>query len=391
MPDAYLRSYSMQWFLLTLMYTFGLGVVSFDDKAIRLIELMPATKNNKERASNIVKGIKTSGETNTYEGLLVGLQMAYEGGRRACVMLFTDGNPNVGVTEPDDIIQKIIAETNALKERSPTSQVDLHTFGIFDYQDRQDFLLNLAENVGEGNYHNVDNRTDLATAFAYVVSTAINQIAEAIQITILPSSDRVQIEDALTQFRQIREEDQLIIKIPTLADQQSRHIPLKLIVLPTKEKANYEELLRVEITYKNVITQSEEKCDEYLYVARTHHWNEENPDVMEQHNRVNVAKKMKRALKYVKEDNRYDTIEELKEAEDIIQQSITKDSSLSMCMRNELAQLILMAKNNLKTAKMPLEESLKSHWHEKGVWSSCYLTRKEETMITVVKRNTTID
>ena len=373
------------------MYIFGLGVVSFDDKASRIIELTPATKKDKELAGDIIKGIKTSGETNTYDGLLTGLQMAYEGGRRACVMLFTDGNPTVGVTEPRDIVRKILDEKNALSARSPKSHVDLHTFGIFGYKDRQGFLLNLAKSVGEGSYHKVDNRTDLATAFAYVVSNAINQVAEAIKITITPSPDRVEIKHAMTKFWQQEKPDSLIIIIPTLADQQSRHIPLEITMRPITEKTNYEELFRVDMTYKNVITQSEEKCDEYLYVARTNEWDEINLDVIEQHNRVKVAKKLKQVLKYVNEDNRNYALKELEKAKRIIEKSITKDSSLSICIQNELAKLILMVQGNLETAKMPLEESLKSHWHEKGGWSSCYLTRKEDTMITVVKSTSTTD
>ncbi len=190
----------------------------------------------------------------------------------------------------------------------------------------------------------------------------------------------------MTKFRQIEEGDSLIIKIPTLADEQSRHIPLKLSVPPRKEKANYEELFSVNMTYKNVITQSDETYDEYLYVARTRHWKEENLDVIEHHNRVKVAKKLQRVLKYVKEPDRDSALEELKEAEDVIEESITKNSSLSVCIRNELAKLTLMVKDNLDTARKPLEQSLKSHWDEKGGSSSCYLTRKEDTMITVVKQ-----
>jgi sulfur relay (sulfurtransferase) DsrC/TusE family protein len=160
---------------------------------------------------------------------------------------------------------------------------------------------------------------------------------------------------------------------------------------PITEKTNYEELFRVDMTYKNVITQSEEKCDEYLYVARTNEWDEINLDVIEQHNRVKVAKKLKQVLKYVNEDNRNYALKELEKAKRIIEKSITKDSSLSICIQNELAKLILMVQGNLETAKMPLEESLKSHWHEKGGWSSCYLTRKEDTMITVVKSTSITD
>ena len=362
----------------------------FNDKANHLIKLEPATEQNKKNWCSVVDAIKTSGsETNTYAGLSSGLKMAIEGGRRTCVMLFTDGNPSVGkFVEPDVIVEKIAEEKMMLKAGSPKSQVDFHTFGISVYQDCQDFLINLADNIG--NYHKVDNDTDLETAFAYVVSNAINQVAEAIQVTISPSPpDRVQIKEIMTKFKQAEKEDSWIIKVPTLADLQSRHILLELIVPPRKEKINYEELIRVEITYKNVITQMQEKREEYLYVARTPHWGNKNLDVIEQHNRVKVAFQLERSLKYVQKENRDDALEKLNEAEDIIDELVTKGRSLSMCIKNELAKLKQMAKNNLDTVRVPLEESLRSHWDEKGGWSSCYLTRKENTMITVVRSNIT--
>lgn len=336
---------------------------------------------------NIVSQIEANGDTNTYEGLLAGLRMAYEEGRRACVMLFTDGNPSAGsFQDPDDIVRKIVAETKLLKSSSTTNaQVDLHTFGISVYPEYQEFLLKLAESVGDGSYQKVDTTTDLPAAFATVVSNAMNQIAESIEVTITPSSDRVRIINGMTNFMQVKEADSLIIKIPNLADQQSRHIPLELTLLPTSEATNYEEVLGVKLTYKNLITKVVETCDEYLYVARTREWKGVNLDVIEQRNRAEVAEKLNRTLEFVREDNRDHALQELNEAAAIIVGSETKSRSrLSLCIQNELAKLTAIVDKNLKTAELPLKESLKSHWHEKGGLSSCYCTHKEDTMITLV-------
>ena len=366
-----------------------LGIVGFNDKANHIITLASATKQKKKDWYSVVDAIKTSGGRNTYDGILSGLKMAFEGGRRACVMLFTDGDPSAGqFKEPDIIVQKIAQEKLVLKAGSPKSQVDFHTFGISAYQHCQDFLIKLVDNIG--NYHKVNSDTDLETAFTFVVSDAINQVAEAIQVTISPSSpDRVEIIEAMTKLRNIKDGDSLTVEVPTLAIEQSRHIILKLTVPPSKVKINYEELIRVEITYKNVITEKREEGDEYLYVARTPHWDKENLDVIGQRNRVEVALKLESILKYINEENRDDALNQLKDAQDIIDESATKEHSLSMCIKNELAKLKQMIETNLDTVKRPLNESLRSHWDEKEGWSSCYLTRKENTMITVVRSNIT--
>ena len=335
---------------------------------------------------NVVSQIEANGYTNTYEGLLAGLRMAYEERRRSCVMLFTDGNPSAGPFQnPDDIVRKIVAETKSLKSSSTTNaQVDLHTFGISVYPDCQDFLINLAESVGDGSYQKVDTTTDLPGAFASVVSNALNQIAESIEITITPSSNRVRIINSITNFIQMKEGDSLIIKIPNLADQRSRHIPLELSMPPASEATDYDEVLGVKLTYKNLITKGVETCEEYLYVARTREWNEVNFDVTEQRNRAEIAEKLNRTLEYVRKENPDDALRELNEAVGIIEESETRNRSLSLCMQNELAKLTAIVGKNLQPAELPLKESLKSHRHEKGGLLSCYRTRKENTMITLV-------
>ena len=197
-------------------------MVTFDSKASRLFELKEATGENKDRAIEIILTIQPSGETNTYEGLSAGMKMAYEGGRRACVLLFTDGDPSVGkYRQTDEIVREILKETKTLKERSPTSQVDLHTFGVFGYEDG-DFLLKLARSFGEGEYHKVDEGTELAKAFAHVVSNAIHKIADDIELSISPSNG-VRIQEAMTNVRTIYEADTLIMRIPSMADQQVQY------------------------------------------------------------------------------------------------------------------------------------------------------------------------
>ena len=359
--------------------------MSFNTKARRLFELAAVTEKNKEGAMNIVSQIEAVGDTNTYEGLLVGLRMAYEEGRRACVMLFTDGYPNAGsFQDMDDIVRNIITETRLLKRFSTTNaQVDLHTFGISVYPECQDFLFKLAESVGDGSYQKVDSTTDLSAAFASVVFNAITQIGESIEITITPSSDRVRIINGVTNFVQVKEAESLIIKIPNLADQQSRHIPLELTMLPTNKATNYEEVLGVKLTYKNLITKSVEMCEEYLYTARTREWSEVNLDVIEQRNRAKVAEKLNRTLEYVRVENPDDALREVNESLSIIERSETRNRSLSLCIQSELVKLMAMV-HNLNAVELPLKESLKSHWHEEGGLSLCYRAHKENTMITLV-------
>ena len=55
-----------------------------------------------------------------------------------------------------------------------------------------------------------------------------------------------------------------------------------------------------------------------------------------------------------------------------------------MCLKEDLQQLMDEVKDgDLNTAKKSLQDSLTSHGQEKGGRGSCYVTRKEDKLITL--------
>ena len=58
--------------------------------------------------------------------------------------------------------------------------------------------------------------------------------------------------------------------------------------------------------------------------------------------------------------------------------------TLSVCLKEDLEQLMQEAsEGDLNTAKKSLQDSLTSHWQEKGGRNSCYVTRKEDKIISI--------
>ena len=232
------------------------GIVTYATNVFRNLELESCTTGNKNRARNIVNNFRTMGSTNLYGGLLNGLQMAYHGGRRSRVLLFTDGHANDGAwVVKDDIIREIVRETTALRSRTQ-AQVTLSTFGYLGEHDEL-LLKELATNVGGGTYNFLNENTALASTFAKVLGDAIHTIAEKIELSITPL-DNVQIVEAITNFQSRQESEKLIFEIPSAADQQSRHILLRLTVPPTSEPSIHAGLYRVELAYTNTLTEREE-------------------------------------------------------------------------------------------------------------------------------------
>ena len=182
--------------------------------------------------------------------------MAYNGQRRSRVLLFTDGEANDGKwIENGDIIREINRKKIALGSVTQ-AQVTLSTFGYLDNHN-QDLLQNLATTIGGGSYNFVNENTEMARSIAMVLGDAIHTVAENIKLTIAPLDD-VQIIEAITHFQSRKESEKFIFEIPNTADQQSRHILLRLAVPPAASPSVHAGVYRVELTYTNTLTEREE-------------------------------------------------------------------------------------------------------------------------------------
>lgn len=368
-----------------------LGIVSYDTHVHHNFPLVGCTEENKVMARPVITNMYAKGGTNLYGGLSEGLQMAYHGGRRSRVLLFTDGYANDGWwTDADDIIREIVKETAALKSYT-SEQVQLSTFGYLGSHD--EFLLQqLATSVGGGTYNYLHENEVLAQKFAAVLSDAINIVAEKILLTVTPLNG-VRILKAITDVsftenseNSVENSGNWAFEIPSTADQQSRHILLQLAVPSSKEVKLHDALFRVELFYMNTITEREEGSEEYLFVARTQVLDGEtrSRDVDEQLNRVFVAEMIRKALEYLKQGNTQEALDRLREADRFVLNSISKEHTLSLCLRHDLDILIREAEyGDLNNAKKSFQDSLTSHWEEKGGKSLCYVTRKENKLISI--------
>ena len=354
------------------------------------MKLTSCTEKNKEVAQNIVTGLTTMCcYTNIYDALLAGLKMAYQGRKRSRVLLFTDGLANIGTFyEKDDIIENIRREVASLSSGT-NDKTTLSTFGYLGGHD--EYLLNeLAKIVGGGTYNFLNEDTDLKK-FGFVLGDAIYTVAEKIRLSITPE-DGVLINEAITIFPSRKEKEMLSFEIPSTADQQSRHILLKLTVPPTQEQVDHQALFHVTLSYKNAITNREEGSEEFLFVARTEHVDPatKSRDVDEQLNRVYAINQIQQALEALKINaDTEKSAQLLIEAYQKIKGSNSADTTLSVCLGEDLDELIFEVESgDLNMAKKSLQDSLTSHLQEKGGRKSCYVTRKEDTLVSVITRKT---
>lgn len=112
--------------------TFSTDVKKFSDK------IEPASKNNKEKAEVFIDKLKALGGTNIHDALLAALNDEAKKGSLHVIVFITDGQPTIGITNPDDIISSFKKQNN--------ENVRIFTFGV-GYDVNTKLLDSLAEHT----------------------------------------------------------------------------------------------------------------------------------------------------------------------------------------------------------------------------------------------------
>jgi len=167
-----------------------ISMVIFDDRIDVLIKNQPVTA--KEQLKSVLDRINARGSTALHEGWVKGgmevsSSLIHDGINR--VLLITDGQANVGVVNPDEIV----SQARGLNTRG----VSTSTIGIGD-DFNEELLLPMAESAG-GNAWHAQSPADLRRIFEVELKGLVSQFADAVSLGIIPA-DGVRIIDVLNEF-----------------------------------------------------------------------------------------------------------------------------------------------------------------------------------------------
>ena len=167
-----------------------LSVVIFDEHIDLLFPSEPVV--NKESMKDLISRVEARGSTALHEawvrgGLTVSENLLDTGINR--VVLITDGQANVGLTNPDEIVSQAMG----LFRRG----VSTSTIGIGgDFN--ESLLLPMAESAG-GNAWHVVEAEDMQRIFQTELEGLISQFAHSVSLGMIPA-DGVVISDLLNDF-----------------------------------------------------------------------------------------------------------------------------------------------------------------------------------------------
>ncbi len=169
-----------------------LSVVVYDDKVDTIFE--PQLVKNKDIIYTVLSKIRAGGCTNLSGGWLRGcehVQTHHAANKINRVLLLTDGQANVGITD-----SKVLIKT--AQQKSQENHVSTTTLG-FRERFNEDLLMGMAKQ-GNGNFYFIQNPEDLVSVFQIELESISSLIAQDLTTTLVPH-ETVKIEEILNSYR----------------------------------------------------------------------------------------------------------------------------------------------------------------------------------------------
>jgi Ca-activated chloride channel family protein len=258
-----------------LLPTDRLSVVIFDEDVEVLIPSQ--TAENKAALKEQLAHIHARGSTALHEawvrgGIQVSEHLADAGVNR--VLLITDGQANVGLTNSDEIVTQSL---NLHRRGVSTSTVGIGT----DFN--EDLLLPMAESGG-GNAWHVEHADDMGRIFSVELEGLIAQVGHTVTLSLVPT-DGARLVDLLNDF-ELNETGRY--KLPNLQAGQPLEVVAQVRV-PAREAGARLRLLDLKLGYTPQEAKSAEVVRQFLEVEFAP---EEEAEALPQHASVVKAVQM---------------------------------------------------------------------------------------------------
>jgi len=154
-----------------------LGLIVFNDSATTVMGFTRMTDIGRRYAQKVIDGLEAEGQTNIWDALRSAIDLVTTKSGfycpNACILLFTDGEPNVN--PPRGIMRSL----NNLK-KTVSLAFSIHTFG-YGYQLDSELLLDIAT-TGFGSYNYIPDSSMLGTIFVNFVSNALATAARNVYL-----------------------------------------------------------------------------------------------------------------------------------------------------------------------------------------------------------------
>lgn len=219
-----------------------LSVVVYDDKVDTL--LAPQNVTNKDAIRALLRRISAGGTTNLSGGWLAGCEHAqsrHTGETISRVLLLTDGQANVGVTDP-----KVLIKT--ARQKSDDGVVTT-TLG-FGSHFNEDLLIGMAQAAG-GNFYFIQSPDDAADVFRIEVESLASVVGQNLTATVT-AQPGARLGGLLSSYRSETRDGALVVSLGDLYDGEDKRLAFE-VALDAQAAPGALDLVRVSYAYQAVV------------------------------------------------------------------------------------------------------------------------------------------
>ena len=247
---SYLKQ-SLNIFVDQLMPSDILSIVAYDDET--QVVLSPQPVGDGEQVRRVIASLAPGGATNLHAGLMEGYRLVMENFSQEAnnrVILFTDGNANRGVTDPDQIAADSLAYNS--------EGIFLSTIGLgLDFND--ELLSKLAEQ-GKGNYYFVTDAEEMERIFKEEAKGLVQTVAKKVWLTLQLGAG-VQVQRVYGYEYDLKE-GVLRVQFDDAGAESTQILMIKVLV-PGGEGAE-QTFARASLTYEDVFSLENVELEQLL-------------------------------------------------------------------------------------------------------------------------------
>ena len=221
-----------------------LSIVVYDDHVDTV--LPPQNVSDKAAISTLLNRVRAGGTTNLSGGWLKGCEhvQARQGEEMIHrVLLLTDGQANVGVTDSNVLIRTARQKADA--------GIVTTTLG-FGTNFNEDLLIGMARAAG-GNFYFIQSPDDAADVFKIEVESLASVVAQNLSVTVEPATGSdARISELLSNYRSETPAGKTVIALGDVYDNEDKLLALE-VTLPAQSGTGDRALFRVTYDYDAVV------------------------------------------------------------------------------------------------------------------------------------------
>jgi Mg-chelatase subunit ChlD len=337
-----------------------LSLVLFDTYVTTALPLTAMDEIGKKQAVDTVKNIHDGSSTNLSGGLIEGLQVIKNRiapSEVTSLLLFTDGLANAGLTKSEQIVpavQKILQEIG--------KAVSVFTFGFGSDHDGN--MLRAISEAGTGLYYYLEKVDNIPETFSDCLGGLLSVMGQNIKLRIETLNNGVEISKIHSSYRknEVDAKNNVELLIGDVYSEESKNIILTLKVPQLRSALESQELVRVTLSYFNVIQTELREVIGTAIISRVEQPNEAPNTVLDkQRNRVECANALEEARNLANNQQLEPARGVLQQTMQRIQSSTTQEDDFCKGLVNDL-QDCLNGMQDRRNYEQVASKKLNNYW-----------------------------